>query len=216
MLPDSHLQKAVLAELNREPSVVAAHIGVTANAGIVTLTGHVENMAQKHAAETAAGRVRGVKAVADELDVRLPSDAKRTDEDIAAAAIDRLASNASVPHDAIKVAVESGRITLAGQVDWFFQKDAAEQDIRRLSGVVELNNEIAIKPRVTASSISDDIMHALHRSWFFDPSTIAVSVENGKVLLTGTVHSPHDRQVAATTAWAEPGVVEVQNDIAIV
>ncbi len=213
---DHHLQTSVIAELGREPSVIAAHIGVTANNGIVTLSGHVETLTQKHAAETAASRVRGVKAVADELEVRVPTDAKRTDEDIAAAALERLDWNASVPKDAIKVAVSNGEVTLSGQVEWFFQKDAAEQDIRKLAGIAGVTNQIVIKPRVTAESISDDIMHALHRSWFFDPSTIVVSVDNGKVLLTGTVHSPHDRQVAAATAWAEPGVVEVKNDIAIV
>jgi osmotically-inducible protein OsmY len=119
MSNDSHLQQAVLAELTWEPSVTAAHIGVAVQAGIVTLTGHVESLAEKHAAEAAAWRVKGVKAVAEEIEVRLPFETKRTDEDIAAAAIDRLAWDVSIPRDTIGVKVEKGWITLTGQVDWY-------------------------------------------------------------------------------------------------
>jgi osmotically-inducible protein OsmY len=216
MSEDAHLQQAVVAQLRREPSVEAAHIGVTAAAGVVTLSGHVETFAEKHAAEAAAAKVKGVHGVADQIEVRLADDADWTDEDIAAAAVHRLAWNAAVPPDAVTVTVEDGWITLAGEVEWHFQREAAEQDVRRLLGVVGVSNEIAIKPSAAASHISDDIMHALHRSWFFDPATIAVHVEEGRVRLTGTVHSPHERQVAAETAWAEPGVIDVENDISIV
>ena len=216
-MPHDHkLQKAVLAELHWEPSVTAAHIGVTAEAGVVTLMGHVDTFAQKHAAEMAARRVKGVKAVAEEIEVRLPFDAKRGDDEIAAAALDRLAWDVSVPRDAIQVKVEEGWITLTGQVDWKFQKETAEQDVRRLFGVVGVSNQTTIKPRVDAPDIRDDIVHALHRSWLFDPNTISVSAEGGRVRLTGTVHSVHDRQVAAETAWAAPGATAVENDIAVV
>jgi osmotically-inducible protein OsmY len=212
---DSQLQQAVLAELAWEPSVTAAHIGVTANAGVVTLTGHVESYLQKKAAETAACRVKGVKAVAEEIEVRLPSDTKRTDAEIAAAAINRLAWEVSVPRDAVKVSVEQGWITLTGQVDWHFQQEAAERDIRGLFGVVGVSNLTTIKPIADASKISDDITHALHRAWF-DPKTIMVKAEGGKIRLTGTVHSWYDRQLAAETAWAAPGATAVDNQIAIV
>jgi osmotically-inducible protein OsmY len=130
MLNDSQLQQAVLAELKWEPSIAAAHIGVTAKAGVVALTGHVESFMEKHAAETAAGRVKGVKAVAEEIEVRLPFDTKRGDEEIAAAAIERFSWDVSVPPDAVKVKVEKGWITLTGVVDWHYQKEAAEQDVR--------------------------------------------------------------------------------------
>jgi len=213
---DSHLQQAVLAELNWEPGVTAAHIGVAANDGIVTLTGHVENFAEKHAAEEAARRVKGVKAVAEEIEVRLLPETQRSDEEIAAAALDRLAWNVSLPPGAIKVTVEKGWITLTGEVGWHYQKAAAEQDIHRLFGVVGVTNHITIKSKAHASEISDDITHALHRSWFFDPKTINVAVADGRVRLTGTVHSPHERQVAAATAWSAPGVTAVENDIVIV
>jgi len=216
MSRDNHLQKAVLAALNWEPGVTAAHIGVAAADGVVTLSGRVESYAQKQAAELAASQVKGVKAVVQEIEVHLPSDARRTDEDIAAAAISHLAWDVRVPRDAVKVEVEKGWITLTGEVDSYFQKDAAAQDVHRLLGTIGVTNRIAIKPKVDVSNIGDDIMHALHRSWFFDPKTITVTAEGSKVVLTGTVESLHERQVAAATAWAAPGVTDVENDIAVV
>jgi osmotically-inducible protein OsmY len=213
---DNRLQQAVLEELNWEPSVTAAHIGVTANAGVVTLSGQVESFAQKHAAEAAVRRVKGVKAIAEEIEVRLPYDTKRSDDEIARAAIGRFEWDVSIPRDAIQVSVEQGWITLTGEVDWHYQKDAASMDVRALFGVTGVSDQITIKPTVNASNISDDIMHALGRSWFFDPKTISVSAQGGKVRLTGTVSSWHDRQIAATTAWAAPGATAVENDIAVV
>lgn len=215
MSHDSHLQEAVLAELKWEPGVDAGHIGVFARDGIVTLTGHVETLAEKHVAEAAACRVKGVRAIADELEVRLNPTVEHSDEEIAAAAVARLAWNASVPKDAVKVTVEQGLVTLTGDVDWHFQKAAAAEDMHRLLGVTGVENAVAIKPKVQASSLSDDIMHALHRSWFFDPNTVKVSMEDGTVRLTGTVPTLHDRQVAAATAWSAPGVVDVVNDLTI-
>jgi osmotically-inducible protein OsmY len=211
----SQLQQAVLAELKWEPSITAAHIGVTAKAGVVALTGHVESYMEKRAAESAAGRVKGVKAVAEEIEVRLPFGTKRGDEEIAAAAIERLSWDVSVPRDAVKVKVEKGWVTLSGEVDWYYQKQAAEQDVRGLFGVVGVSDQTTIKPRINVSSLSDDITHALHRSVFFDPKEVTVSAKGGNVTLTGTVHSWHDRQVAASTAWGAPGATSVENDIAI-
>jgi osmotically-inducible protein OsmY len=213
---DNRLQQAVLDELNWEPSVTAAHIGVAADSGVVTLTGHVESFAQKHAAEAAVRRVKGVKAVAEELEVRLPYKAKRSDEEIAGAAIRRFEWDVSIPRDAVKVTVDKGRVTLTGEVEWNYQKDAASMDVRPLFGVVGVINQITIRATVNTSNISDDIVHALHRSWFFDPKTIAVSAQGGKVRLTGTVHTWHDRQVAAATAWSAPGATAVENDIAVI
>ena len=216
MFNDHQLQQEVLAELSWEPSIDAAHIGVTANAGIVTLTGHVESFAEKHVTELAARRVKGVKAVAEKIEVRLPFETKRGDDDIAAAAINRLEWDVSVPHDTVKVTVENGWLTLTGEVDWNYQKEIAEQDVRRLLGVIGVSNQITIKPKVDVSAIRDDIEHALHRSWFFDPRAVTVTAEGGHVRLSGTVHSPHDRQLAAAAAWAAPGATHVENDIVIV
>jgi len=216
MSKDSKLQKAVQAELTWEPRLTAAHIGVTAEDGVVTLSGHVLSFVERHAAEAAAWRVNGVKAVVEGLEVRLAFDGGRGDNDIAAAAIERLAWDASVPVDAVKVSVEKGWVTLTGAVEWFFQKESAEAAVRSLRGVVGLTNQIALHARANATTLSDDIFHALGRSWFFDPQTIEVTDKNGKVRLSGTVPSPHARQVAAETAWASPGTVEVQNDIRVV
>jgi osmotically-inducible protein OsmY len=216
MSKDSKLQKAVLAELAWEPRTTAGHIGVTAEDGVVTLSGHVASFVERHAAEAAARRVNGVKAVVEGIEVRLAFDGGRGDNDIAAAAIERLAWDASVPADAVKVSVEKGWVTLTGAVEWFFQKESAELAVRSLRGVTGLTNQIALHPRASATTISDDILHALGRSWFFDPQTIEVTDKNGKVRLSGTAPSPHARQVAAETAWASPGTLEVQNDIRVV
>jgi len=213
---DSQLQQSVLAEFEWEPSVNGAHIGVTANAGVVTLMGHVESFAHKHAAEQAARRVKGVKAVAEELEVRLPFDMRRSDEQIATAAIDRLSWNVSVPRDTVKVVVEKGWVSITGEVEWHYQKVAASEDVRGLLGVIGVSDNITIKAKVNAPNLSDNIMHALHRSWFFDPRTVTVSADGGRVRLTGSVHSPHDRQVAGETAWAAPGATAVENDIVVV
>ena len=215
MSNDSHLQHAVLAELSWEPSVDAAHIGVTANDGVVTLSGHVATFAQKQAAEAATRRVKGVKAVAEEIEVHLPSEMTRSDEEIAATAVEGLGWDVTIPRNAVIVTVEKGWVTLSGQVEWHYQREAAEQAVRRLTGVVGVFNLIGIKSKVDVQNISDEIMHALHRSWFFDPKTVTVTAQGGKVRLIGTVHTPHDRQVAAATAWAAPGVTNVENDIRI-
>lgn len=215
MTQNDQLQQAVLAELHWEPSVTVAHIGVTADGGVVSLTGHVDSFAEKLAAEAAAQRVKGVKAVVEEIEVRLPFDGTRTDEDIAAAIIERLAWDVSVPSDAVKVKVEGGWVTLSGEVKWHFQRTAAAEDAHRLSGVRGVSNQITIQPVVDASVLSDEITHALHRSWFFDPLTVTVRAEGGTVRLGGTVRTPHERQVAATTAWSASGVTDVINDIEI-
>lgn len=215
MIDDYELQLAVLAELSWEPSVTAAHIGVTASAGVVTLTGHVGTFAQKHAAEAAARRVKGVLAVAEEIEVRLTFETTRSDGEIAAAALDRFAWDVSVPRDAITVNVEKGWVTLTGQVDWFYQKDAAHADLRGLWGVVGVSDQVTIRPRIDTAGIHDTITHALERSWAYHPGRVTVRAENGHVRLSGTVHSPYDRQVAVDTAWAASGVTGVENDIVI-
>lgn len=215
MSHDSHLQKSVLAEFAWEPSVTAGHIGVTADDGVVTLSGHVGSYAEKHAAETAARRVKGVRAVVEEIEVRLPVGTERSDPEIAAAATERLFWNVSIPKDSLQVTVEKGWVTLSGEVDWWYQKDAAEHDIRPLHGVVGIMNQIILRPRVNTAGLGDDIMHALHRSWFFDPSTVQVRAEGGNVVLSGTLHSFHERQVAAQTAWSAPGATAVENNITV-
>jgi osmotically-inducible protein OsmY len=215
MSADSDLKRAVLDELSWEPSVDAAHIGVTANAGVVTLTGHVENYTHKLGAEKAASRVRGVKAVAEEIEVKLPYDIKRGDEDIAAAAIDRLSWNSTIPDNAVQVKVEKGWVTLTGTVNWHFEKEAAEQEIRALSGVVGVSDQVMVRPTINASDVKDDIEQAMHRSWYYDPNTIQVNAQGGKIKLTGKVTTWNARRLAGSTAWSAPGAISVENAITV-
>jgi osmotically-inducible protein OsmY len=215
MSQDKQLQESVMEELGWEPSIDAAHIGVAANAGVVTLTGHVGSFAQKVAAESAAARVKGVKAVAEEIEVKLPDDVKRADENIAGAAIDRLAWESSVPPDAIEIRVEKGWITLNGEVGWHFQKDAAGQAVQSLIGVVGVSNLIEVKPTANADDVSQNITRALHRSWIHDPNTIEVSAQGGKIRLTGHVTTRNARDLAGNTAWSAPGATFVENKIAV-
>ncbi len=216
MADDSDLQLAVLAELNWEPSITAAHIGVTARDGVVSLSGHVDSFVQKHAALDAARRVKGVLAVAEALDVELPFDHQRGDDDIAAAALDRLSWDVSVPRDAIQLVVEQGWVTMSGTVDWFFQKEAAEKAIRGLVGVVGISDQVLITPSLDNFNISDRITLALNRSDLSDPSRIQVRSHAGEITLTGTVTSWHDLMVAGQAAWAAPGATHVDNAIVVV
>ena len=215
MSQDRELQESIMVELGWEPSIDAAHIGVAAHAGVVTLTGHVRSFPQKFAAERAAARVKGVKAVAEEIEVKLPYDVRRSDENIAGAAIERLAWDATVPPDAVEVRVEKGWVTLNGEVDWQFQKEAAAQAVRTLIGVVGVSNLIEIKPTVNADDVSQNITRALHRTWFYDPNTIKVSAQGGKIKLTGQVTTWSARDLAGATAWSAPGATFVENDIAV-
>jgi osmotically-inducible protein OsmY len=215
MSQDDKLQKAVLAELKWEPRIAAAHIGVTAENGTITLTGHVESYGQKLAAEVATGRVLGVKAIAEEIEVRLPHSIKRDDADIAAAAISRLAWDTVTPADEIKVKVEKGWMTLTGEVTWHFQKEAAEREVRNLMGVRGVSNQVTIKSRVNTANLSDDIQHALHRSWFFDDEKVHVTAQEGRIKLTGTVGSWLERRTAGSTAWAAKGATSVENDLIV-
>jgi osmotically-inducible protein OsmY len=216
MSHDDELQQAVLAELRWEPSVVAAHIGVQANDGVVTLSGSVETFPQKHAAESAARRVKGVSAIAESMEVRLAPDTGRTDEAIAAAALERLAWDVSVPKDAVAILVENGWVTLSGQVDWRFQQEAAEREVSHLHGVRGLSNQTTIKQKTGDADVSAGILQALHRSWLFDNTDISVSAEQGVACLTGHVRSAQDREEAGDIAWAAPQVTFVENNIEVV
>jgi osmotically-inducible protein OsmY len=214
MSNDSELRDSVLAELAWEPSLTAPHIGVTARDGVITLSGHVQRFAEKAAAQTAALRVKGVKAVAEEIEVKLPFDTVRSDEDIAAAAVDRLDWDSTLPKGQVKVAVQKGWVTLTGEVAWRFEHDAAADNVRRLWGVVGVSNQITLKARVNAYNLGEDITRALHRSWF-DPKRVTISADGGKVTLTGDVSSWTERALAGSTAWAAPGVTDVENHLII-
>lgn len=214
-MTDQSLKQSVLDELAWDPSVTEAHIGVTARGGVVTLTGHVGSYAEKCAAEHVVGRISGVKAIAEELEVHYLYDVGHGDEDIAKQALNVLAWDLSVPKDKVKVKVEKGWITLSGDVNWYYQKHAAEMDVRKLLGVMGLSNQITIKPSVQASDIRNKIGAAFERNAEFEAGNIVVSTEGGKVTLSGKVDSYYERTLAENTAWSAPGVTEVSDLISI-
>ena len=216
MMNDKQLRDAVQIELDWEPSLTASDVGIAARDGVVTLTGHVPTYADKLSAENAARRVKGVKAVAEELKVRLPFSANHNDTDIAKAIVNRFEWDVQVPSDRVKATVEKGLVTLTGEVDWQYQKSSAENHVRYLTGVVGVVNHVRVKARVDTKHIADEIDSAIGRSWVFDAETIKVTADGGRVKLTGTARSPSDRLLASDAAWATAGTTDVENDILVV
>jgi osmotically-inducible protein OsmY len=188
-IADSELQRDVLDELKCDPGVNVAHVGVSAKKGIVTLSGYVPSYGEKYAAEKSAKRVYGVMAVVNELEVKLPGSSQRTDEDIAVACVNALKSSISIPSDKIKVVVSKGWVMLEGEVEWQYQKKAAENAIRYLTGVIGVTSLIAIKPRVSPKKIKSKIEDAFKRSAELDARRITVEVNGSEVTLRGHVRS---------------------------
>ena len=216
MISEHQLRQDVLDELDFEPSVNAAHIGVGVNAGVVTLTGFVSSYREKLAAERAARRVKGVKAIAEGIEVRLPSDKKTADDEIAGRAVDILKWRVGFPADRISIKVEKGIVTLTGDVDWQFQKTEAEAAIHHLSGVIGVVNLVGVRATVHDSEVKEKIQKALQRSAELDASRITVQAEGGgKVVLGGKVHAWYERDLAEQAAWAAPGVTAVVDHILI-
>jgi osmotically-inducible protein OsmY len=209
------LRKDVCAELVSEPSVNAGAIAVTVDDGIVTLAGTVDSYAEELAAERAVKRVAGVKGVVEEMQVAMPGAVQRTDEDIAKAAVRALQWNVSVPADRIRVTVERGGITLEGEVNWQFQRQAAHNAVCDLPGVKCVNNQIAIKPGVTASDVKARIESAFTRNVLLDAQGITVSVSDDTVTLNGAVRSLAEREEAERAAWATPGVAFVDDRLTV-
>jgi osmotically-inducible protein OsmY len=212
---DEDIQRDVLAELKWDARVQPNEIGVAVKDGVVTLTGWVESYSKKWAAEEAAHRVRGVKAVANDIEVRLPGSQERTDADIAAAAIRALEWDAFIPIDKLDVTVTKGWVTLKGDVEWQYQKADAERVVRRLNGVKGVTNLIVVKPHVTPSELKEKIEQALIRNAQTDAQRITVEVQGTKAILRGTVRSWAEREEAERAAWSAPGITEVENRISI-
>jgi osmotically-inducible protein OsmY len=215
MMDDLFLRNDILAELEWDPSLNAADIGVAVASGIVTLTGHVRTYAEKLKVEQVVKRVRGVRAIAEEIEVRPIHSHTHADDEIAKRALNMLNWDVMVPEDDLQVKVQQGWLTLSGAVDWQYQRTAAEDDVRKLSGVLGVTNLITIKPRAQGDDLKERIEDALKRNALIEAHNIKVNVNNGKVTLEGKVHGWHEREVLETAVWAAPGVKAVDDLVTV-
>jgi osmotically-inducible protein OsmY len=215
MRTDSEIQRDIEDELRWDPSLDNDDIAVSVRDGVVTLAGYVKSYLDKWHAERVAGRVKGVKAIANDLNVKLPSSSERPDPDIARAIVDALKWNIAVPADRIKAKVDKGWVTLEGDVDWHFQREAAERSVRSLTGVKGVTNLITVRVRTTPEDVKRKIKDALERSAQFDADRIVVEVEGNKAILKGTVRSYAEKRDAERAARNAPGITEVENKLTV-
>jgi osmotically-inducible protein OsmY len=215
MTNDSRLRAEILRALEWQPEIDPADIGVTVKDGVVTLFGSVDSLPQRWAVEHAVLRVRGVGAVANEIDVSLPTGHERTDEQIARAAASALDSDVFVPHGRVQVMVRHGKVVLHGEVDWKYQRDAAVAAVRNLPGVRQLVNEIVLKLRECPTDLKGRVEEALARSTEIDAGTVSVDVVGAKVILRGATRTWGEREEAERVAWAAPGVAAVENELVV-
>lgn len=215
MKTDAEIKQNVVSELEWDPSIDAARVGVAVKDQVVTLTGHLDNFAQKYAIERAVQRVAGVRALAIELDVKLDPHHVRSDADIALAAEQALTWHALVPHERVRVQVEKGWVTLNGEVDWHYQREGAAKAVRELTGVTGVTNAISLRPQATPNHISDRIRAALTRQVEREARRIEVSVEGATATLRGDVHSWAERTAAEGATWSAPGIRRVVNELQV-
>ena len=214
-MTNTQLRQDITDELEFEPSIEAANIGVAVDGGVVTLTGHVSSYAQKLAVEAAVRRVRGVRAIAQEIEVRYPSHRETSDDEIAKRALDALRWDVTVPDEKIKLTVHKGLVTLAGEVPWQYQRSAAESAVRHLFGVTGVVNSITIKPKIQAADGKRKIEDALKRHAEVEAQAIRISVLNDKVTLDGKVANWDERDAVERAAWSAPGVRFVEEHLTI-
>jgi osmotically-inducible protein OsmY len=212
---DTEIQRDVIAELKWDPSLRDDDVAVAVRDGVVTLAGFVDSYADKWKAERTAAKVKGVRAVANSLQVKLPSSSERADPDLARAAVDALKWNVSVPADRIKVRVEKGWITLEGDADYYYQKEAAERAVRYLTGVKGVTNLITVRARPLPSDLREKIKETLQRNAVLDAERIQVEIVGSKAILRGTVRSYAEMKDAERAARNAPGITEVENRLTI-
>jgi osmotically-inducible protein OsmY len=215
MRTDNEIQRDIGDELRWDPSLQNDDIAVSVRDGVVTLAGYVKSYLDKWHAERVASKVKGVRAVANDLTVRLPSASERPDPDIARAAVDALKWNIAVPADRIRIKVDKGWVTLEGDVDWHYQREAAERAIRSLTGVKGVTNLIAVNATPTPQDVKQKIKEALERVAQFDADRITVEVDGHRVVLEGTVRSYAERRDAERAARNAPGITEVENRLTV-
>jgi osmotically-inducible protein OsmY len=214
---DREVQKDVMDALRWEPDINETNIGVAVNDGVVTLSGNVDSYMEKVDAERAAARVRGVKAVVQEIKVKLLSSYECSDEELARATVSALEWDVLIPKDRVKVLVQDGRVTLKGEVDWRYQKEEAENIVCCIRGVRAVNNELIVKPppSVKPQDVKAKIEGALQRNAILDAHQIKVETEGSKVILSGTVRSWAEKEQARRAAWSAPGVTQVEDNIMV-
>jgi len=215
MKDDQQLQQDVMDELKWDPILNASEIGVSVKKGIVTLSGYVNSYSKKIAAESAAKRVKGVSAIAEDIEVRLGLDDERNDTEIAEAALDALKWNSNVPNDRIKIKVENGWVMLEGEADWQYQKDAAANAVRDITGVKGISNLIMLSPKADVSVIEKNIRRALQRSADIEANNIDIRTVGNKVIIKGKARSWAERSEIERAAWSSPGVTEIEDDLLI-
>ncbi|MFO0416092.1 MAG: BON domain-containing protein [Pseudomonadota bacterium] len=215
MKSDKQLQKDVMDDLTWDPSIDASKIGVSVVNGVVTLTGAVPSYFQKQNTERIVKRVSGVRAVANDIEVRLPSSTERNDSDIAQAALNALKWDTSVSEDNVKISVTKGWVTLEGSVDWNYQRESCEKAIEKLVGVKGVTNRVSVAPQVKAKDVKGEIKAALHRYAELEARNIEVDSADSTITLRGQVRSWAERKEAETAAWMAPGVTQVKNEIIV-
>ena len=212
---DEELKKDILSELEFDPSVKVSDIGVLVKNGIVTLTGCATSYGERFAAVRSAKRVSGVKAIADAIEVILPDSLRRTDGEIAAAAVDQINWNTAIPKGIAEVTVRDGWITLQGEFEWWHEKDAAETAVQHLAGVKGVTNLITLKSIVTPEDLESTIKAALGRNALLDADKIQVEVSGNKIILLGKVRNYAEREEAERVAWRAVGVFSVDNQLEV-